>query len=100
MAIRINRETIHNIASLCEEGLTSASELSKEALTYCAAIWLNGKLSGQCSSSEASPRYCLEDDTALKTVMFTNLAVMAFLTLAIITKQVSTDLRNKTIGKW
>jgi hypothetical protein len=98
MAIRINLETIHNVASICEQGLTSASEISKEALTYCAVVWLNGKLLGKCSSSESSPQSCLEDATGLKTAIFTNLALMTFLALAITTKQVSSGLRHKTIS--
>jgi hypothetical protein len=98
MAIRLNLDTVHKVATACEQGLNSASEFAQETLVYCAAVWMNGKLTGKCRSAP-TPQYCLEDDMGLKAAIFTNLALMTFLLLASTTKQVSSSLRHKTTSR-
>ena len=90
MTVTLNqiRRVIHTVSSACENGLTSASEASSKALTYCAVFWLNGKLCNTDNSFGPSSNL-LADDKGLQAAILTNLTCISLLAVAIATKQIS-----------
>ena len=94
-------EVIFTVSSFCEEGLTTAGEITNLPLIYSAFIWLTGKLFDGCSLGDSAdifqPGRCQADDQALQTIMITKLACMSLLAAAIAAKCASSALVHKKI---
>ena len=95
-------EAIFTVSSFCEEGLTTAGEITNLSLTYCAYTWLSGKLFDGCSSLNDSADLfqtgrCQADDQALQTAIVTKLACMSLLVVAMGAKCVSSAFVHKKI---
>ena len=96
-------QAVYHFSSACEEALTTTREMSCGALLVSSYFWLNGKISGNCffGTSQNQWNYsthCIQDEEAFQIAITTNIACLALLAGAMVTKCVSRGVMRQNVS--